>query len=304
MSLRRRLRLDRRLGGATFPKRGVILAKSSSRKTVRKTSTTSARKAGTDAKQPAKKTTKKAAKKAAPSKPAKKAAAPKAKSAAKSTAATTKAATTKKTAAQKPAPEAAAAKPAAAEKKSPKGITVVTPKPARKESSRGIKMPETEPLLKPGGKWKPLIPSGPSAAPPIDQNGNNDGDRKKQRLSKRELEKYRKILLAKREELLGDITNMEDEALRGSGSGSLSHTPQHMAEQGSDAYDQALSLDLAQVDRNLLKEIDEALKRIDDGTYGFCELSGRRIRSERLEELPWTRFSIEAARERERRSFR
>jgi DnaK suppressor protein len=74
-----------------------------------------------------------------------------------------------------------------------------------------------------------------------------------------------------------------------------------MAEQGSDTFEQSLSLDLAQVDRNLLREIDAALKRIDDGTYGICELTGKTIPPERLEELPWARYSIEAARELERR---
>ena len=76
-----------------------------------------------------------------------------------------------------------------------------------------------------------------------------------------------------------------------------------MAEQGTDVFDQALSLDLAQVDRNLIREIDAALARIDNGTYGFCELTGKPIKPERLEELPWARYSIEAARERERRPY-
>lgn len=283
------------------------MAKSSPKKPVRKASGASSRKSGTATKPsgkkaPAKKASKKTAKRA--TKPAA-AAAPKA---ARTSAATKPAPSPSKKKSEKPAaaaaPKAAEGAGATSDKKGPKGITVVTPKPTRREPSRGVKMPDTEPLLKPGGKWKPLIPSGPGSAPSSDLDGVDGAGSKKQRLSKRELDKYRKILLAKREELLGDITNMEDEALRGSGSGSLSHTPQHMAEQGSDAYDQALSLDLAQVDRNLLKEIDEALKRIEDGTYGICELSGRRIRNERLEELPWTRYSIEAARERERRSYR
>ena len=85
-------------------------------------------------------------------------------------------------------------------------------------------------------------------------------------------------------------------------SGSLSHVPQHLAEQGSDTYGQSLSLDLAAADRRLIKEIDDALKRIADGSYGVCELTGKPIRAERLEELPWARYSIEAARELERRT--
>jgi RNA polymerase-binding transcription factor DksA len=96
---------------------------------------------------------------------------------------------------------------------------------------------------------------------------------------------------------------MEGEALQAS-SGSLSHLPQHTADQGSDAYDQSLSLGLAQVDRNLIKEIDDALLRIQKGTFGMCEITGKPINRERLDELPWTRYSIEGARERERRAMR
>ncbi len=202
------------------------------------------------------------------------------------------------------APPPPAASPAQDKKKTgPKGITIVTPKPVRMTKAKPkYQLPVSEPLLKPGGpKWKPLIPSGPSA--PARTSLGNETKPQKGKLPKKELDRYKAILIRKRQELVGDVANMEDEALRQSGSGSLSHTPQHMAEQGTDVFDQSLSLDLAQVDRNLIREIDEALKRIEDGTYGFCELTGKPIKPERLEELPWTRFSIEAARERERRPY-
>jgi RNA polymerase-binding transcription factor DksA len=100
----------------------------------------------------------------------------------------------------------------------------------------------------------------------------------------------------------GDVENMEGAALKDN-SGSLSHLPQHVAEAGSDAYDQSLALDIADVDRKLIKEIDDALARILDGSYGLCQATGKPINKERLEELPWTRFSIEAAREHEKRTF-
>lgn len=209
-----------------------------------------------------------------------------------------------------PAPKAPAAKaaepvaaPGADKKAGPKGITIVTPRPTKPSKPKPkFQMPVSEPLLRPGSKWKPLIPSGPSAPPRTDLQHIASDEPIKTKLSKKELERYRAILLQKRAELVGDVRNMEDEALRQS-SGSLSHTPQHMAEQGTDVFDQSLSLDLAQVDRNLIREIDAALERIDNGTYGVCELTGKMISTERLEELPWARYSIEAARERERRSY-
>jgi DnaK suppressor protein len=156
------------------------------------------------------------------------------------------------------------------------------------------------PLIKPGSVRKPLIASGPNAPRPRNLSAN-DGKPRKTPYDKRELAKFKAILLRKRAELVGDVSTMETEALKGN-SGSLSHVPQHMAEQGSDVYGQSLSLDLAAADRRLIKEIDDALKRIDAGTYGVCELTGKPIRAERLEELPWARYSIEAARELERRS--
>ena len=184
-----------------------------------------------------------------------------------------------------------------------KGITIVAAKPVKKAKVKTLEMP-VEPLIKPGMKWKPLIASGPKAPPSTGIPGVSAPTEfkpdPKAKLSKKELDQYKKILLDKRSELIGDINNMEEEALR-QNSGSLSTLPQHMAEQGSDTFDQSLSLDLAQVDRHLLKEIEAALVRIELGTYGVCERTGKRISAERLAELPWARYSIEAAREMERR---
>ena len=114
-------------------------------------------------------------------------------------------------------------------------------------------------------------------------------------LSKKQLDEFRLILREKRNQLVGDVTSMENEAL-GSNSGALSRLSQHMADQGSDTFDQTLNLDLAASQRGLLKEIDAALERIDARTYGVCELLGKPIGIERLRNTPWARFSIEAAR--------
>lgn len=192
---------------------------------------------------------------------------------------------------------------ASAKKPGGKGITVVPPKPVKKPKPKALEMP-VEPLIRPGMKWKPLIASGPKAPPSTGIPGVATPTvfkpDPKAKMNKKELDAYRRILLDKRSELIGDIANMEDEALR-QNSGSLSTLPQHMAEQGSDTFEQSLSLDLAQVDRHLLREIEAALKRIDEGTYGICERTGKRIGADRLAELPWARYSIEAAREMERR---
>lgn len=122
-------------------------------------------------------------------------------------------------------------------------------------------------------------------------------------LSRKELRQFRELLLTKRAAIVGDVRAMESEALTGGGSGSLSHLPQHMADAGSDTFDQSLALDLAASQRGLLKEIDDALDRIDNNTYGICELLGKPIAEERLKQTPWARFSIEAARQIERLGY-
>ena len=198
-------------------------------------------------------------------------------------------------------------------KAGPKGITVVTPKPVRKAKpgSNGPFFPPTVGrLLDPKSpSRKPLIPSGPKAAGvrPLGQHGGMAqpamAEMPKSPFKKEELDQFRQLLLKKRHELVGDVKTMEDQALQGS-SGSLSNMPSHLAEQGSEAYDQSLSLDLAAADRKIIREIDDALKRIDEGTYGVCELTGKAIKIDRLRELPWARYSIEAAREIERQSMR
>lgn len=198
-------------------------------------------------------------------------------------------------------------------KAGPKGITVVTPKPMRKAKpgSNGPFFPPTVGrLLDPKSpSRKPLIPSGPKAAGvrPLGQHGGLAqpamAEMPKSPFKKEELDQFRQLLLKKRHELVGDVKTMEDQALQGS-SGSLSNMPSHLAEQGSEAYDQSLSLDLAAADRKIIREIDDALKRIDEGTYGICELTGKPIKIDRLRELPWARYSIEAAREIERQSMR
>jgi DnaK suppressor protein len=127
---------------------------------------------------------------------------------------------------------------------------------------------------------------------------------KKSPFTKKQLAGFRQILMIKRAQIIGDVTNFETEALGGQRSGSLSNMPQHMADAGSDTYDQSLNLDLATSQRKFLKEIEDAIGRIDGGTYGICELLGKAISEERLENTPWARYSIEGAREMERRGYR
>ena len=74
---------------------------------------------------------------------------------------------------------------------------------------------------------------------------------------------------------------------------------EHMADAGTDSYDRDFALSMLSAENNALYEIDQALKRIELGTYGICDVTGKKIESDRLAAIPWTRFSAEAARELE-----
>jgi RNA polymerase-binding transcription factor DksA len=91
---------------------------------------------------------------------------------------------------------------------------------------------------------------------------------------------------------------METEALR-SGGGNLSHMPIHMADIGTDTYDQDFMLGLAATERDQLREIDAALQRIEDRSYGVCQMTGKPIPKARLDAKPWAKYTIEAARKLE-----
>jgi DnaK suppressor protein len=74
----------------------------------------------------------------------------------------------------------------------------------------------------------------------------------------------------------------------------------HMADAGTDTYDRDFALSIATSEQDALYQIDQALNRIRDGSYGVCELTGKPIEPERLKAIPWARFSAAAEKELER----
>ncbi len=115
------------------------------------------------------------------------------------------------------------------------------------------------------------------------------------KLSDKDLDQYRQVLLRSRAELIGRVDSLEDEALRSSG-GNLSNMPLHMADVGTDTFDQEFALNMAASDREKLAEIDAALQRIMDRTYGVCQLTGKPIPKARLDANPLAKHTVEAAR--------
>jgi RNA polymerase-binding protein DksA len=115
------------------------------------------------------------------------------------------------------------------------------------------------------------------------------------KLTQRELQKFKELLLAKRNEILSNVISMEDEALHRQKS-DLSNMPIHMADIGTDNYEIEYTLGLVDSERKLMREIDDALDRIENCTYGICEGSGKSIPKARLEAMPWARYCVEYAR--------
>ena len=76
---------------------------------------------------------------------------------------------------------------------------------------------------------------------------------------------------------------------------------EHMADAGTDSYDRDFALGMLSSDQNALYEIDTAIRRIETGSYGTCELTGKPIPTERLDSIPWTRFTVEAEKQLEQR---
>jgi RNA polymerase-binding transcription factor DksA len=113
------------------------------------------------------------------------------------------------------------------------------------------------------------------------------------------LDQYRQVLLALGRRIRGDVLDLSNEALRKSGgeaSGNLSNAPMHLADLGTDTYEQEMSVSLLENSERALEEIAAALDRIDQGTFGRCEECGRDIGRERLRAIPYTRHCVDCAR--------
>jgi RNA polymerase-binding protein DksA len=117
----------------------------------------------------------------------------------------------------------------------------------------------------------------------------------KTNLTPAEIEKFKALLLAKRSEILDNVNHMEDETLRKQRS-DLSNMPIHLADAGSDTFELENTLGLVGSERKLLQEIDNALERIENNTYGICEGgTEHNIPKARLKAIPWARYCVKCA---------
>lgn len=119
---------------------------------------------------------------------------------------------------------------------------------------------------------------------------------KYKKMPKLELRKYRKLLLKEREKVGGGLTHIAEDTLNKSqrdASGDLSGYAYHMADMASDDYERDFSLGRATEEQKILYAIDEAMKRIEDGSYGNCLQCGKPIAKKRLKVLPYAELCID-----------
>jgi RNA polymerase-binding transcription factor DksA len=123
-------------------------------------------------------------------------------------------------------------------------------------------------------------------------------------------EKYRryyKLLLDLRRSLTEGLALHTEQTLRRStkeDAGDLSSYGQHMADAGTDTFDRDFALSMVANEQEALSEIDAAIKRIQTGAYGVCEITNKPISKERLVAVPFTRYSAEAQKDLERNRMR
>src|SRR5690348_17477150 len=129
-----------------------------------------------------------------------------------------------------------------------------------------------------------------SASPQAALLGRNNHERKLSPFVRKQKDK----LLQLRDAMVDSMAGVAQDTLRSRAEGSeASAFGMHQADAGSDAYDRDFALSLLSQEQDALYEIDQALKRIELGSYGICEMSGKPIPRARLEAIPFARFTVE-----------
>lgn len=126
----------------------------------------------------------------------------------------------------------------------------------------------------------------------------------KKKLAKKELSLFKKIVLKKKEEVLDEIKHISEDTLKKSqkdASGDISGYTYHMADVATDTYDREFSLGLASNERKVIYELDDALKKIEEGTFGICEDCKSLIAKNRLKAVPQARLCIKCQEKREKK---
>src|ERR1700686_1514904 len=166
---------------------------------------------------------------------------------------------------------------------------MATPK-KKKPSAKKAAPRKAKPARKVSAKKTKVSRDRASANPRETLLGRNHHERKLSPFTRKQKEK----LLQLRDAMVDSMAGVAQDTLRSRAEGSeASAFGMHQADAGSDAYDRDFALSLLSQEQDALYEIDQALKRIEVGTYGICEMSGKPIPHARLEAIPFARFTVE-----------
>ena len=169
----------------------------------------------------------------------------------------------------------------------------LTSRPPAEVRPLGVLPPEA--MVKTRERQRPAPPPRPlprAAAPPKPTKGDMDTPR----LTKDAIEYFENRLREERAKIMKEMGHLETTVLKVNprdSAGELSGYSFHMADAGTDSMERELSFDIASKEGRLLREIDDALRRVYNGVYGLCEASGKPIARARLETLPWARYTVE-----------
>ncbi len=152
-------------------------------------------------------------------------------------------------------------------------------------------------------------PKGTKAAPAVKAEPEEPVVRIKKVFNRTQLKEFRQLLVRVRDRVVDEITFLAGDNLNLSqreSSGDLSSYSFHMADQGTDNFDREFALNLVSSEQDVLYEIDEALARVDMGSYGVCEACGKPIERARLNALPFAKMCVKckSAHEKGKSRFR
>src|SRR6202795_3025598 len=166
---------------------------------------------------------------------------------------------------------------------------MATPK-KKKISAKKAAPRKAKPARKVSAKKTKVSRDRATASPREAMLGRNHSERKLDPFVRKQKQK----LLQLRDAVVDSMAGVAQGTLRSRAEGSeASAFGMHQADAGSDAYDRDFALSLLSQEQDALYEIDQALKRIELGTYGVCEMSGKHILRARLEAIPFARFTVE-----------
>lgn len=204
----------------------------------------------------------------------------------------TKSAKAKAPASKKAGSNKATPKKARASKTAAKPVAAKKPAKAMSPAAPSTTKPAGSGLPPP----RPLMPVRP---PPVATRPAA----KTKPLTEKDLAMFKDMLLKLRDRVIDEIAFLSRDNLNRSqrdASGDLSSYSLHMADQGTDNFDREFAANLLSSEQDVLYEIDEALRRIEAGTYGICEATGQPIEYERLKVLPFARYCVAAQAELEK----